>query len=149
MTIRDDLHEVPSGEVLTMPFSTRSMPVGATLTGRRSLLVLALTCLIWLQTPSTAWAGENRWFVILGSLPQTPAGLQQAQSLADQVTRQLSTTNLIVAETAFYPGLTPDLYVVMLGPYFSSANAQQALRDSGVRRVVSDAYVKQAQERAF
>lgn len=132
-----------------MPFSTPSMPVGAHLTDRRLLLVLALVCLVWLQTPSTAWAGEHRWFVILGSLPQTPAGLQQAHSLADQVARQLSMANLIVSETAFYPGLTPDLYVVMLGPYLSSANAQQAMQDSGVRRLVSDAYVKQAQERAF
>lgn len=122
-----------------------SVPVGAPHTGRRSLLGLALVCLVWLQTPSTAWAGEDRWFVILGSLTQTPAGLQQAHSLADQVARQLSMTNLIVSETAFYPELTPNLYVVMLGPYLSSANAQWALRDSGVRRLISDAYVKQAE----
>lgn len=91
---------------------------------------------------------EHHWFVILGSFPQSPTGLQEANALAKRVDQQLAVNNQIVAESAFYPGLTPGLYVVMLGPYPGSASAQQALRSLGIKRPVSDAYVKKALIRA-
>ena len=130
-----------------MGCSITSAPVGAIVKWRCSLIALVIACSVSIQLQSSAWAAESRWFVILGSMPQTATGLRQANSLAEQVARAYSMDNLIVSETAFYPGLTPGLYVVMLGPYLNSANAQQAMRDSGVRGLVSDAYVKEAQMR--
>ncbi|EIC20368.1 SPOR domain-containing protein [Thiorhodovibrio frisius] len=89
------------------------------------------------------------WFVILGSLPETQAGLNQAHLLAGTVERNFPSEQLIVSETAFYRGLTPGLYVVMLGPYPSAAAAQRELTTSGLKELVPDAYVKQASERVL
>lgn len=87
------------------------------------------------------------WFVILGSLPGTQAGLEEAHRLAGTVERNYPADRLIVSDTAFYRGLTPGLYVVMLGPYPSAAAAKQELATSGLKSLVPDAYVKQASER--
>ena len=99
--------------------------------------------------PRAEAASSEAWFVILGSLPETPAGMRQANALANKVGQQFSFNNLIVSESVFYPGLTPGLYVVMLGPYPSSGSAKQALQGSGIKRLVSDAYVKKARIRSY
>lgn len=117
---------------------------------RPLLLLLILTGLTMMALTAHAEAGTSEgWFVILGSLPETEEGMRQANALADQVDWQFAFNHLIVSESVFYPGLTPGLYVVMLGPYSSSASARQALQQSGIKRLVSDAYVKKARIRAF
>ncbi|MBK5967339.1 SPOR domain-containing protein [Thiorhodovibrio winogradskyi] len=116
-------------------------------------LLLALGLLLTLAPCAQGRAADPGWvpgwFVILGSLPGTQAGLNEANRLAGTVERNFPSDNLIVSETAFYRGLTPGLYVVMLGPYPSAAAAKQKLTNSGLKQLVPDAYVKQASERAL
>ncbi|WPL18492.1 hypothetical protein Thiowin_03565 [Thiorhodovibrio winogradskyi] len=112
-------------------------------------LLLVLTLLITLAPFASSRASDPGWFVILGSLPETQAGLNEANLLAGTIERNFPSERLIVSETAFYRGLTPGLYVVMLGPYQSAAAAQQELTTSGLKELVPDAYVKQASERVL
>lgn len=134
-----------------MPTSTFSTNLPRVADHRLPWLLLALGLLLMLAPYGQGRAADPGWvpgwFVILGSLPGTPAGLNEAHRLAGTVERNVPSDKLIVSDTAFYRGLTPGLYVVMLGPYPSAAAAKQALATSGLKALVPDAYVKQASER--
>lgn len=116
-------------------------------------LLLAFSLLMTLaplsQSQATDLGWRPGWFVILGSLPGSQAGLNEAHLLAGSIERLFPSDRLIVSETSFYRGLTPGLHVVMLGPYPSAAAAQRELATSGLKDLIPDAYVKQASERVF
>ncbi|MEZ5429414.1 MAG: SPOR domain-containing protein [Pyrinomonadaceae bacterium] len=85
------------------------------------------------KTPEPPTGGK--WFVILGSYPQSQSGrarerLQYARSKG---------FNATIINTNNYPNLRNGLFVVVMGP-FSKAGAQSTL--SRVKPSISDAYVK-------
>jgi cell division septation protein DedD len=84
------------------------------------------------ETPK---AEKGKWFVILGSFPQSQAG-QARQRL--QLARSKG-LNVRLVNTNNYPGLRNGLVAVVMGP-FSKTEAQSALRRA--RTVSRDAYVK-------
>jgi len=92
-------------------------------------------------------AYSESWYIILGSFPDTDQGRSQAHTLAQQINRAFVVHRLGIGESLFYQGLTPGLYVVTVGPFESAAAAKRNLAESGFRKLIPDAYVKQATQR--
>ncbi len=84
------------------------------------------------ETPAPA---DGRYFVILGSFPQSQAARARQRLLA----ARSKGLNARIINTSNFPGLRSGLIAVVMGPY-SKSEAQNALRKA--RSVSGDAYIK-------
>ncbi len=89
------------------------------------------------------------WFAILGSFQMSDAGSKAASELASVAQQALNDDSIIMSESVFYRGLTEGLYVVLKGPFETSANAKAWLKHPLIQQHLPDAYVKKAEARVM
>lgn len=87
------------------------------------------------------------WYAIMASFPNTPKGGEQAHQLLAQIHPVLGDASVFVSESGFYQGLTPDLLVILKGPFEDQKAANEWLRHPQIQKHLPDAYAKQARAR--